>query len=425
MNYTLGIDVSEWQNGQVNWTQAISQGVRFAYIRGAYGVTKDTRFDLHWGSSKGKVYRGVYLYFRDGQDPIQQAQNLYNFCAAHGDFGELPPALDIEEYGNTQITPSKVKACLEKLEQLFGVKPLVYTAKAVWDKWLGNVAWAREYDLWCSNPPYTQWFDTLIETVKSLDPALWPKKPLPWQGLMQLFWQITFKAPASMYGVPGTELDLNLFSGTEQELNDYANGTINPPPPDPEPEGETILKFTNPTQINIRSSASVVYSPSNDVGDLPANSVITALEVRPVDYNSVWVRFTPNPAWVTKTVPEYWVAMVHDNQGVLLNFHSMTPCGEGEPMTPEQLQRLEAVEAGLEALENLTSPFAPTNRLQTTKPGGEKLRAYPNGSEAVQLYDNALLMDLNQTRAGQKLVAHERNGIIITGFLDPAVIGAL
>lgn len=94
-------------------------------------------------------------------------------------------------------------------------------------------------------------------------------------------------------------------------------------------------------------------------------------------------------------------------------------------MTPEQLQRLEAVEAGLEALENLTSPFAPTNRLQTTKPGGEKLRAYPNGSEAVQLYDNDLLMDLNQTRAGQKLVAHERNGIIITGFLDPAVIGAL
>jgi len=255
-NYTLGIDVSVWQDAQVNWTQAISQGVRFVFVRGAYGVTKDARFDLHWGSSKGKLYRGVYLYYRDGQDPVQQAQNLYNYCAAHGDFGELPPALDLEEYGNAQITPSKVKTCLEELERLFGVKPLVYTAKVVWDKWLGNVAWARDYDLWCSNPPYTEWFETLIETVKNLSPSLWPKKPLPWQGLMQLFWQFTFKAPAAQYGVSGNELDLNFFSGTEQELSDYANGTINPPP---DPIGEIVFPETTVTATVTTLPAGMTY----------------------------------------------------------------------------------------------------------------------------------------------------------------------
>lgn len=257
-NYTLGMDVSTWQE-YVNWPVAVDKGVRFAYIRGAYGVTKDNKFDLHWGSSKGKLLRGVYLYYRDSQDPVQQADNLYAYCEAHGDFGELPPALDIEEYNNAQITPAKVKTCLERLEANFGIKPLVYTAQAVWDKWLGNVAWATEYDLWCSNPPWSKWFDGLIEAAKALDPNVWPHKPLPWKnaGLMQVIWQITFKAPASDYGVSGSELDLNFFSGTEAELYEYANGTINPPPPDP--IGEIVFPETTVTATVTLLPAGMTY----------------------------------------------------------------------------------------------------------------------------------------------------------------------
>lgn len=82
------------------------------------------------------------------------------------------------------------------------------------------------------------------------------------------------------------------------------------------------MLFTNPTQINIRATPSVVISPSNDVGDLPKNSVITALEVRATDNNSVWVRFIPDPMWVTQTLPAYWVALVHDGQGPLLQWVS-------------------------------------------------------------------------------------------------------
>lgn len=102
-------------------------------------------------------------------------------------------------------------------------------------------------------------------------------------------------------------------------------------------------------------------------------------------------------------------------------------------MTDEQLQRLVAVEAltathetEINALqENPPAEFVPSHRVVTTKPGGEKLRAWPGGSEAVQVYHGQLLMMLNQTRAGQELMATQKGGVTITGWLDPTNIGAL
>lgn len=92
------------------------------------------------------------------------------------------------------------------------------------------------------------------------------------------------------------------------------------------------MQFIAKITFNIRSSP--VTTPTNDVGDLPGGSVITALEVRPTDSNSVWVRFDPDPAWVTKAVPEYWAAMVHDGQWCL-NFHAAPP-PVPEPMVVRQ-----------------------------------------------------------------------------------------
>jgi len=106
------------------------------------------------------------------------------------------------------------------------------------------------------------------------------------------------------------------------------------------------------------------------------------------------------------------------------------PPVEGEPMTPVQLARLEAVEVITAAHETeitllqdtLPVEFIPTHKLVTTKTGGEKLRAWPGGSEAVQIYNGALLMDLEQERGGQMLMAYQKEGITITGFIDPALL---
>lgn len=178
------------------------------------------------------------------------------------------------------------------------------------------------------------------------------------------------------------------------------------------------MQFITKYAINVRSGPNTTYS---DIGDLPAGYVLTALEIQPMDNNSVWIRFDAGK----------WVALVHNGGGPYLNFHAAVPCPEGEPMTPEQLQRLEAVEAKtaeheneITALQN-TSPgevFIATHKLVTTKTGGEKLRAYPNGSEAVQVYNGAILMELKQERGGQVLMGYEKEGVIITGFIDPLLL---
>lgn len=102
-------------------------------------------------------------------------------------------------------------------------------------------------------------------------------------------------------------------------------------------------------------------------------------------------------------------------------------------MTPEQLQRLEALEAltathetEINALqETPPAEFVPSHRVVTTRSNGEKLKATPGGNEAVQVYHGQLLMMLNQTRGGHELMATQKGGVTITGWLDPANIGAL
>lgn len=59
-----------------------------------------------------------------------------------------------------------------------------------------------------------------------------------------------------------------------------------------------------------------------------------------------------------------------------------------------------------------------THRVVTSRSNGEKLRAVPNGSEAAMLKNGHRVRFLNQTRAGgNKLVAAEVNGVVVTGWM--------
>lgn len=120
--------------------------------------------------------------------------------------------------------------------------------------------------------------------------------------------------------IPGLvpQMDANLLLWPLAQWETFSGQKYEPFKPPAPPPAPGVLMFTNPNQINIRSSPET--TPTNDVGDLPKNSVITALEVRATDNNSVWVRFAPKSEWLTKTVPEYWVAIIHDNQGILLQW---------------------------------------------------------------------------------------------------------
>lgn len=435
----LGGDVSKWQ-ASIDWQKAKANGWKFVFIRVLYGMAVDSKFTAHWINSKvAGVLRGAYAYYLDAEDPEAQAQKLFDTLSATGNLGDLPVIADIEEYGNVQITSAKVKKYLEKLTELFGAgNVIIYTGKSVWDTWIGDVAWAKAYPLWLAQYTLVGWQENHLEKVRNYPPT--PPKPwVMWDGNENTplagyvaIWQFTASCPAELYGVSGTVVDLDYVSPAFAKK--YLGG---PPPivPPPTAEGDPLMQFKALDTFNIRSSPASLTT--NDVGDLPKDAVIAALEVRPTDNNSVWVRFTPLPAWITKTVPEYWAAMVHDGQGPLLGFHAAVPCPEGDPipMTPEQLARLTAVEAltathetEITALQNILpggEVFVPTHRVVTTKPGGEKLRAWPGGSEAVQVYNGLDAMMLNQFRGGQELMAVKKSGIVITGWLAPGNITPL
>ena len=58
----FGIDVSKWEKG-FDFDKALSEGVEFVILRGAYTIYKDTCFDAFYEAcSARKIPMGVYLY---------------------------------------------------------------------------------------------------------------------------------------------------------------------------------------------------------------------------------------------------------------------------------------------------------------------------------------------------------------------------
>ena len=105
MNKIFGIDVSVWQ-GDFNFTQAMSEGVKFAIIRGAYSAPgiannagKDTRFEKHYSSAKAaNLPVGCYQYSmaKTVEEAKKEAEFLYNNVLKGKRF-ELPIYIDVED----------------------------------------------------------------------------------------------------------------------------------------------------------------------------------------------------------------------------------------------------------------------------------------------------------------------------------------
>lgn len=319
MAYQLGIDVSKWQEN-VDWNRARAAGVKFVFIKAVDGTWEDKGFKNHWAGSKAAgLLRGVYHYYRDDQDPKNQARKLFDVLNATGDLGELPPALDIEEVNNRTLTASKIKLCLEEMERLFGRTPILYTRATIWNPRIGKVTWAAKYPLWIAHYTVAGWSDTHMQRILATQPTL----PTAWNSWA--IWQISDKAPASTYGVSGNTADLD-FAEEETLIrlsgkSIPAGGTAPPPaggttpkppggqtapppsggtpPPSSDPFDTKILPAVTATlsvkvmagAINLRKTTSTANGlpngPTN--GSLPKNTVKKVLEVVRIE-DRIWAR---------------------------------------------------------------------------------------------------------------------------------------
>lgn len=225
-NTVKGVDVSYYQ-GSIDWSQAKGAGVKFAIARVSDGATfEDPKFAPNWSGMKAQgIIRGVYQFFRPGQDPIKQADLLVDTITKLGTQPtDLPPVMDVETVDGQSTTTirANMKKWLDRVEKRIGRKPIIYTAafmsSTIGTGWTAYPLWVANYGVTCPSMP-----------------SDWTK----WK-----IWQTS--STGKVAGIPGN-VDMDVWNGTLQELLDWANPPPPPPPPPPSTDGGAPPPAAPPT----------------------------------------------------------------------------------------------------------------------------------------------------------------------------------
>ena len=128
-----GIDASHHQ-GPIDWRRVAGAGIEFAYLKATEGTGfTDPRFAEHRAAATRQGVRvGGYHYFQLCSDGAQQAEHFVRVLGDNGGRGGLAPAVDLELAGSCAVPPprevllAEVRAFLARIEQEYGVRPVVY-----------------------------------------------------------------------------------------------------------------------------------------------------------------------------------------------------------------------------------------------------------------------------------------------------------
>ncbi|MBO5383879.1 MAG: glycosyl hydrolase family 25 [Ruminococcus sp.] len=194
----MGVDVSHYQ-GVIDWEAIAEQGVGFAFIKATEGsghVDKYSAINLD-NVKDTDIYHSAYHFFSFDSAGESQAENYIE--AVDKESINLPPVVDIEFYGDkfknqpsSAETTEILKPLLERLENYYGKKPIIYTTNFVYRKYIKDKF--ADYPLWIRNvnsePSFIDW----------------------------TFWQYSDKG--RLYGYYGTEkcIDLNVYNGSMDEF---------------------------------------------------------------------------------------------------------------------------------------------------------------------------------------------------------------
>ncbi|MBP0451010.1 glycoside hydrolase family 25 protein [Kitasatospora sp. RG8] len=214
--YTVrGFDSShhnhETKNGDkaYDWPAVVRGGQSFVYLKATEGLT----FDDGWfgrdiaGARSVDLVHGAYHFFKPDKDGTAQADHFLDVLRREGltgaGPGELPPALDLEECGKDGRIPlGQVKAFLQRVRQVTGTAPVVYTRRNVVDECLGGTKDLAGHRSWLARYGTTA------------------PQPLPGAAGWD-FWQHSERA-----GVPGTAglpMDADVFHGDLAALHRLAH----------------------------------------------------------------------------------------------------------------------------------------------------------------------------------------------------------
>ena len=194
-----GIDISHYQ-GDIDWNLLARQQqerfpIRFVFMKATEGGDhSDETFASNFAEARRHGFiRGAYNFFIPRTDAIQQAD--FFIRTVRLDSADLPPVLDVETTGNKSAAELKraVKTWLDRVEQHYGVKPILYTSYKFKLRYLNDSIF-NSYPYWIAH--------YYVDSVRYEG---------PWH-----FWQHTDAGV-----VPGIEgnVDLNVFNGSLEALD--------------------------------------------------------------------------------------------------------------------------------------------------------------------------------------------------------------
>ncbi|WP_439883325.1 glycoside hydrolase family 25 protein [Pontibacter sp. MBLB2868] len=191
-----GVDVSHFQK-KVDWIKVRENQVSFAFIKATEGVTlHDKNYEQNWeGAGAAGIIRGAYHFYLPYLKPEQQASHFISKVKLLP--GDLPPVLDVEVKGkkSTEQLRKDLKIWLDKVENAYGTKPIIYTSYKFYTDYLAGHF--NGYHLWIAHYKI-------------------PKLNLEKNQYTKLaFWQHTDNG--AVEGIEG-RVDCNVFYGTMRDL---------------------------------------------------------------------------------------------------------------------------------------------------------------------------------------------------------------
>jgi lysozyme len=197
-----GMDISHY-NGAIDWDKVSKDGLSFVYIKATEGETlADDDFTANWqGASSAGLLKGAYHFYDFCDAGAPQADNFIKTVPVEA--GALPATIDLEESSDCKTMPAKavfradLAAFVQKIEDAYGKTPVLYVNASIYTKYfLGE------------NDSYKLW----IADISHASPAM--PGDAPWA-----MWQYNWHA--NVAGV-GSEVDLDVFNGTPQQLASLA-----------------------------------------------------------------------------------------------------------------------------------------------------------------------------------------------------------
>lgn len=192
-----GIDISRHQ-GTVDWkllkTATVGRfPIRFIFMKATEGGDfKDVEFDNNFANARNSGFlRGAYHFYNPETSGAQQAQFFINTVSL--EIGDLPPVLDVEKKPkNVDAFRRDLSIWLQMVEQHYKVKPIIYSSKSFYKKYLDVPAF-KNYPYWIAH-----------YYVKNVD------SNIHWN-----FWQYT-----DVGTLPGIKqnVDMDIFNGTWYQM---------------------------------------------------------------------------------------------------------------------------------------------------------------------------------------------------------------